>query len=250
MVRSTTTGFASAPRQYNTARMRRLKFSTLNVGNLLVAAGLGTLAMGFWLPYATAERMHRIEKRAEHSTLQILTCVAALEQLSWPDQAARASLLQAVNDGLGHTDPSSSIFLRERPIPADYPGPSWWIEDKHYLYLVTETPAACREAPETRIDGPGYDKDKVRRPDAAAVEQSLEIYGWPKTSFHGARTVYFSCTTADPAFHRNLAQRYIGVDSPPKPGDAVLHHGQPSIKAPVYYGFNDERWQLLMPKQQ
>ena len=63
--------------------MNRQKLSKLNLGNLLVVVGLGCLGFGFWLPYATADRVFRIESRAS----QVAECLSDLvcqdETIDW-----------------------------------------------------------------------------------------------------------------------------------------------------------------------
>ena len=138
-----------------------------------------------------------------------------------------------------------------RETPNRLSGAAWWFEGKHYLYMLTATPAQHLGVDNQHIKRPGAkDKDKVPQPPpkdgpeaSARQPRSLEIYAWPKDTLQGAMTVFFYCTNSKGAFQRNLAERYIGPRAFPDPGDGYPHHRSPS--ASIYYGYDDERWQLL-----
>lgn len=237
--------------------MRGQKLSTLNVGNLLLILGLGALGASFWLPYGTAERVHRIEKRASRFAAKMLEVIATRPEISWQDASAEQTFAATINEWLNLKDPSSSIYLKSRQTPARLRGTAWWLEGKHYLYMVTTTPVAYLGLDDQDIERPGP-KDKPpsgdqppgkdpltaqKKPATETRPRPIEVYAWPKDSVQGAMSVFFYGTTTTGAFQRNLSKRYMGASAFPKAGDAFPHHQ--SANARIYYGYDDERWQLL-----
>lgn len=241
--------------------MGRQKLKTPNLGNLLVILGIGTLVVGFWMPYGTAERVHRIESRAEKFAGCILEVVGERTELPWQDVLAEASFVEKVNEALGLTDPAGSIFLESHKVPDQLKGAAWWLEGKHYFYMITATPLLYLDREDQQIDRPGP-KDKkpaadnqpgkdepapaavppARRPGTAAP-RPIEVYAWPKDSPHGAESVFFFCSTTGGAFHRNLSKRYSGTAASPKAGDGFFHHA--TSDPDIYYGWDDARWQRI-----
>jgi hypothetical protein len=230
---------------YNTPSMRGQKLSTLNVGNILLILGLGILGGSFWLPYATAARVHRIEERASRFAAKILGETVEKTALSWQDAKEQQKFIAKINKVLGLRGDASSIYLKSHPVPGKLQGKAWWLESKHYLYMLTSTPIAYLEPEDKVIERPGP-QDPPGKTEAPLTPSSdpepsrTEVYAWPKTAVSGPTTVFFYCPTGGGAFHRNLAERYLGSSSHPRPGDGFFHHAAPYGK--VYYGFDDQRW--------
>lgn len=237
--------------------MRGQKLSTLNVGNLLVILGLGALAASFWLPYGTADRVHRIETRASVFAAKMFEVISARQEAPWQDTAAAQAFAAEVNEQLDLKDPTGSLYLESRLAPDRLRGTAWWLEGKHYLYMVTSTPGGHLELDDQEIDRPGA-KDKppgADHPPARDLSttqkqatpktrsRAIEVYAWPKDEVKGATTVFYYRTSSGGAFQRNLSKRYLGPAAFPEPGDGYPHH--PTTDANIYYGYDDERWQFI-----
>lgn len=225
--------------------MRGQKLSTLNVGNILLILGLGILGGSFWLPYATASRVHRIEERASKFAATMLSATGKKTPQAWQDAKEQQKFVAKINKVLGLKGSASSIYLKALPVPDNMQGKAWWLESKHYLYMLTSTPIAYLDREDKVIERPGPQDppDKTEAPVTPSADTEparTEVYAWPKSSVNGPATVFFYCSSSGGAFHRNLAKRYLGRSSHPKPGDGFFHHKAPRDR--VYYGFDDQRW--------
>jgi hypothetical protein len=222
--------------------MRLPRFlSTLNLGNVLVCAGVGLLAFCFWIPYATAERVHRVETRADSVAATILA-VARERQPEFTDPDASARFVAAVNHARRLDDPDSSLYVHAEEVPAGLQGQCLCFRDKHYLFLVVRTPARFRpggreiESPAGK-EGPGA----VAPPPLPASAAPFEVYAWPGSEDGIAHAVFFHASDARSAFARNLGGRYGGLDKAPRPGDARIRD-LPSGAVNGYQGYDGERW--------
>ena len=236
--------------------MGRLSLSKVNVGNLLVLLGMGWLGFSFWLPYATADRVFRIENRTSRIAMQFTKAAAKMAEIDWKDEGVRDQILASVNKASGHTNPDSSLYLHAATPPSPLRGLCFLFEDKHYIYLLTNTPKKILGI-DAKIDKPGdgepgKEPPVVPPPTVTPLVSSpvplpedtkfpFETYAWPKELQAGARTVFFFPSDGRPAFTRNLTDRYVGMDRTPRPGD-----GRMDIESEKhendYRGHDDERW--------
>lgn len=217
--------------------MRRQKLSTLNVGNLLVVLGVGWLGFGFWLPYATADRVFRIESRAADVAAKLCTAAADRERLDWSNEAHRDDLLADVNAARGLDDPTSSLFLRAATAPKHLRRHCFCFQGKHYYYMVTHPPRRFLES-NKKIESPRKDKLPPEEP-PPPIDLPVEVYAWPRKLEGGGRTVFFFPSDASAAFTRNLENRDVGMRRAPHPGD-----GRVAVELPHgdYRGQDDQRW--------
>ena len=223
--------------------MKHQKRSKLNLGNLLVVVGLGWLAFGFWLPYATADRVFRIESRASQVAERFSELVCRDETIDWSDLSLRDSLLQTVNKISGHPDPASSLHLQVTDVPARFRDKVFLYQGKHYYYMLTNTPHSLldREQP---IKRPQDTTPRQRVVKPQEDRTPFEVYAWPRKGDVSCRTVFYFASDAKPAFHRNLDWRYLGSKSMPHPGDGHLDV-MPEVKQNDYRGEDGERWIYL-----
>ena len=222
--------------KYNTDRMKRKKLSTLNSGNILVLIGLGGLGFGVWLPYGTADRVYRIEKRVSLYVGEFVKALEQRESVDWSDDDARDEFLAEVNASSGLVDPESSLHLRVTPTPPHL-NQCFIFSGKHYYYLVANTPQKILGQEKT-IERPGSPPVKVNDP-SLAKSAPFEVYAWPKDLEQDGRTVFFAATDGSPAFNRNLDGIYVGLDRTPTPGAARIDKQD---YEDAYHGIDRQRW--------
>lgn len=222
--------------KYNTLGMQRKKLSTLNAGNILVLIGLGGLGFGVWLPYATADRVYRIEGRVSLYVGEFVGALQQRESFDWSDEEARDEFLGEVNEASGLQDPESSLHLRISPIPPHL-SQCFVFSSKHYLFLVANTPQKLLGQEKT-IERPGSPPVLVQDPEVS-TNAPFEVYAWPKDLEQDGRTVFFAATDALPAFNRNLDGIYFGFDRTPTPGAARVDKQDVEN---AYHGIDRQRW--------
>jgi hypothetical protein len=241
--------------QYNTARMSRLSLSQVNVGNLLVLLGVGWLGFSFWLPYATAGRVFRIENRTSAIAERFTNAAAQMIEIDWTNDDLRDQMLASVNAAGGSTNPKSSLHLKAAVPPRHLRGHSFLFEGKHYLYLVTNTPKKILgidpkiEKPDggTKDPAPTVPPTGVPVPGSTPiplpedVKYPFETYAWPREAQIGARTAFFFPSDGRAAFTRNLSDRYVGMNRTPRPGDGRIEVESEKHEND-YRGHDDERW--------
>ncbi|MCU0864676.1 MAG: hypothetical protein MUC36_12840 [Planctomycetes bacterium] len=183
--------------------------------------GLGLLFTTLYVPWLTAERTARVERRAEHLGSQLLRTVEELKlQLdaeSVPLVMARWLML-AERDGEFHADLET--------IDSGVPGALLTARNKHYMFQLAESPppAQFHAGP----DGmPAY-----------------EVVVWPRDGNGPGHAAYFLPSNAPRAYSRNLSADYLGFERAPAPGSC---HSTPNIGRQEqwhYRSVNDERWIL------
>lgn len=222
--------------------MRLPRFlSTLNLGNLLVAVGVGLLAFCFWIPYGTAERVHRVETRADSVASTILR-VAQEHEPDFTDATAGARFVAAVNRARGLDDPQSSLYVHAEAPPPGLQGQCLCFRDKHYLFLIAKTPRRYRDGAREIASPAGKDGPGIAVPPPPPISDApFECYAWPGSPDGIAHAVFFRASDARPAFARNLGGRYGGLDKPPRPGEGRLRD-VPAGAGNGYQGYDGERW--------
>lgn len=215
---------------------------TLNLGNLCVVLGVGLLCFGFYLPYATGGRVHRIEERAIRVARTLLDLARKNPALQLTDSDARRGLVAELNAALDLEDPGSSLYIHlEDGIPARQQD-SICLRTKHYLFCLTRTPARYLEG-YNEIVSPGRDEQgkPVQKTNKSALPaRPFEVYAWPWGKHDGVQAVFFFHATERPSYHRNLSSIYLGKDKPPRPGVAFENNAGQDLVS--YRGHDNERW--------
>lgn len=194
------------------------RWRAINPANLYVAIGLLLLFGSLWVPWLTALRTARVERRADELA-ELLLEVA--EPFAPPlEPATREYLLArllvlATCRGVLVTD------LEEVDPPS--PGASWTLQNKHYLFSLQPSP------PEPNLL---VGRDTV---------PAFEVVAWPREQIGPGHCAFFHPDGAPRAFTRNLGADYHGLQQAPKPG--ASHRLARSIDHPATYrGADDERW--------
>ncbi len=192
----------------------------LHATNVLLVFGFAALGGSLVLPHLTAERVARIEGRADEIVTFLSEIAAKVGVVDGtPGTAAAEALLQEARHAgadLGHP----STWLLE-PLPAAAGHDRLGFVCKHYLFLVARTPPPLGSPIDTPLP-----------------ERSLEVWGWPRSEDGGGRSV-FQVRGGATWYCRNLNGRYVGEERVPTPG-----MGQPR-KADAdgwYWGLDGERW--------
>jgi hypothetical protein len=193
----------------------------LNLGNILVALGLVGLGLSFFAPSWSAERVARVESRAERTSELLLDAL----------RAGGAALL---------ADPTGLLAdLRERCLAAGLPGSDLpeleqlgagqqpVFGNRHYLFRAVPR-ASPAEDPE-------------------AAPGPLEVYGWPRTLLPPGRTTFYFPIDGPPAFTRNLSAGFEGLRRMPAPGAGLPAGSELPQQAGAeprrpYRSRSDERW--------
>lgn len=188
-----------------------------NTANVLVVLGVLLLGVTFWVPYATASRVARIEGWAEGIARALLTAASDRSDLVLDAPAAADAVRQSLPSNYAHR-------LHTMPPLSDPPGMRF--RGKHYLYLVTRTPLPSGEA------DPG---------------QPLEVYAWPRSYLAAGRTTFFVPEDAPAAYSHNLAARYRDDEVVPAAGAGRPEHADDDLTSP-WRGRDGERWLPLPVK--
>lgn len=185
---------------------------------------LGTTMLGvtLWVPWFTAERTARIERRADDIAAHLL---AACRDHDGPLDAAGVMITYGrfvrlcLRDGVHLAD----LEVREPTLP----GTLLLLENKHYAFHLAESPLPANE-----IAG----RDTIR---------SLEVMAWPLSRTGPGHCAFFHPEDAPRAYSRNLTKSYAGFGkNRPEPGRSHRRpHGMHEVTS-YYRSFDDERWIL------
>ncbi|MCR9247036.1 MAG: hypothetical protein NXI31_18540 [bacterium] len=183
-------------------------------------AGLVLIALSLWAPYATARRTTRVEQRADGIARLLLEAIHDWPFALTPDDAlvALARFHQhAACERIYVTD----LEIVEPPLP----GTLLVLQNKHYVFHLAESPPDRRETP-----SPG-------------ALPNYEVMAWPRNATGPAHSVYFHPDNALPAYTRNLAQGYRGLEPKHRPKPGCAHRRQALWEwTTSYYGQDDGRW--------
>ncbi|MHC4513753.1 MAG: hypothetical protein ACYS5W_08640 [Planctomycetota bacterium] len=217
---------------------------TWNIGNVLVVVGVVALGLSFWLPRATAARMHRVEEQAELYARRLCEEAQAMPRLDFENPQAQGKLLERIGGDR----------LKLEDTPGQLSGKAFLFSSKHYYFMVTRTPQDQHgaETPPAVVPdlepAPGIGWRWPWR--FAETEKPLpfEVYAWPATLIGPGVAVFFHPSDAEPAFCRNLDHTYHGLRRHPLPGK-----GRKQFEGRIrrgmlkwYRGFDDARW--LLPR--
>jgi hypothetical protein len=187
-----------------------------NLGNVLVGLGLLGLGVTLSMPGWSADRVARIESRAE----QACRILAALTAAQTPDDAGDpAALLDAFRarcKEAGQPESDLPELVSEEPLV---------FGSRHYLFRIS-----LRELP----DAP------------PPVGATPEVFGWPRTLLPPGRSAFCFPLDGPPVFTRNLSAGYEGLDRGPRAGAALARGATtPQTDGEPYRATNDERWLFL-----
>lgn len=198
----------------------------LNLGRLLVWAGIAGLLVSFWIPWAVAQRTARTEDRADRLSLMLLEIAAPMQPLQAADAATLATLLARAQ----LLASSRGVFAEdlERIDEPPPPGVLATFANKHYLFQLAFSPP-----PHAR-----------QQPTATSLPLPLELMAWPREPNGPAHAAFFCSEIAEPAFSRNLQQDYVGRDHRPAPGSGYPRDEVRAGQGLAYRDAVDERWLL------
>ncbi|MDA0373537.1 MAG: hypothetical protein O2865_07105 [Planctomycetota bacterium] len=187
-----------------------------NLGNALVGLGLVGLGVTLSMPGWSADRVARVESRAEQACRVLATMVADSQRTLPIAPPAFTDEFQAQCRAAGQPESDLPELIAEDPLT---------FGSRHYLFRVV-----ARELP-TRAEG---------------ESAPLEVFAWPRTVLPPGRTTFCFPLDGDPVFTRNLAAGYEGLERGPRPGAALARgEEQPRRDGVPYRASNDERWLFL-----
>lgn len=187
-----------------------------NLGNALVGLGLIGLGVTLSMPGWSADRVARVESRAEEACRILATLVAESQGTSQLAQAALSDEFRNRCRAVGQPDSDLPELVAEDPVT---------FGSRHYLFRVV-----ARDLPTKAEEG----------------EAPLEVFAWPRTLLPPGRTAFCFPLDGDAVFTRNLAAGYEGLERAPRAG-AALARGEnaPRRDGVPYRASNDERWLFL-----
>ncbi len=199
-----------------------------NLANVLIVVGLVGLAATFFEPHLSARRVARVESRALEVAQALSSVAVEFQPLDLTSPADRALLLESLRSRC------SSLGQPTSDLP-ELVGDDRWptFGNKHYLFRVVRAPV-----PATRPDDWNPD-----------TPQPLEVYAWPRSLLPPGRSAFYFPESGPPAYTRNLAADYNGIDHAPPPGAGQPATGEePAPDGGSYRSRDqDERW-LLLPR--
>lgn len=189
-----------------------------NLGNALVGIGLIGLAVTLSMPGWSAERVARIETRAEQSCRVLAAMLAEGGATLATDAQELADEFSRRCRAAGQPESDLPELVSAEPLT---------FGSRHYLFR-----AAPRIAPT----------------DVPETEAPVEVFGWPRTLLPPGRTTFCFPLDGQPVFTRNLSAGFEGLERGPRPG-AALARGEdaPRTDGQPYRAANDERWLFLSP---
>ena len=200
-------------------KWRQSRFA--NPATWYLIAGFALLVISLWVPWATAERTARIERRADDIAALLIEAANA-----FPDDldAADARVVFARFLRLAARD--RIIVSDLEPIEPPLPGTLLLLQNKHYAFHLAVSPPP---------------QDEVVGPDTMSAR---EVMAWPLTATGPAHCAFFHPDDGPRAFTRNLNAGYADLgDKRPLPGRS---HPVPRVReiASYYRSADDERWIL------
>lgn len=198
------------------------RFGAYNPANWYLLLGLLLLATSLWVPWLTAQRTTRIEKRAEH-VCELMN--EAVRRLSDPFDPA---LLEHVLARLHALASARGVLLGDlEVVEPPLPDLLLLLRNKHYLFGLAES----RPEPNLAV---GRDTAPAR-----------EITAWPASEIGPGHCAFFHPEDAPRAYTRNLTANYHGTAAWPTPGSSHRSaRGGGGDHPRSYRGSDDERWQV------
>lgn len=198
---------------------QRLRSGALNPANWYLTLGLGLLGASLWLPWWTAQRTARIERRADQICQLLLE--AASDLLVPIDDTTVEFVFARLQAGTEAEGVQVADLERQEPLP----GALLTLRNKHFLFGLFP----AEPEPNQRI--------------GAGSVPALEVYAWPASRLGPGHSAFFAAEDAPRAFTRNLARDYHGAKVAP-----ARSSGQRPVRGQdlggSYRGLDDERWLL------
>ena len=202
---------------------RRSRWS--NPGAWFTGLGLVLLASTIWVPFQSAERTARVERRADQIAALLLEATKrgghAGPRAGW--EPATVEIVLGYFHALAQRDGAfvNDLEVLDQPLPDSL----LTLQNKHYAFQIAVSPPDPRETPS---------------PDA---EPAYEVTAWPLSAVGPGRSVFFYPENAPRAYTRNLAKGYSGLgDRRITPGRGHRRPAQTLELRASYRGLDDERW--------
>jgi hypothetical protein len=185
------------------------------------AIGFGLLFLTVYVPWLTAERTARVERRAERIAALLAEVVADIDrQLEADDVPIALARLYLAAERTGEF--TADLERVEPPLP----GTLLTLRNKHYAFHLAASPPPA-QYPIGRDTIPAY-----------------EVLAWPLTRHGPGHAAFFVPDNAPRAYTRNLGASFAGMDQPPPPGSCHAVPGLGREAQASYRSANDERWIL------
>lgn len=201
-----------------TTEWRRSRWA--NPAGWYTTIGLLLLAFSLWIPWLSASRTARIERRANGLAEALLDASSGFDlPLDEADLLSIQARFLALADSRGeHT----KDLERVEPPPE---GTLLCLTNKHYAFQLAESPPDVTQQP--------------GRHTMAAVE----VIAWPRSAIGPGHCAFFYPENAARAYTRNLRAKYSGFgEKRPKPGAPHRRPGLGSRRSSHYPGQDSERW--------
>lgn len=198
---------------------RRSRFG--NPAAWLTALGCGLLGLSLAIPWLSASRTTRVERRADGVASALLE---ACDGFTPPLDNADVDIVLA---RFYRTAVCRGVRVNEietiEPTPE---GTILCLKNKHYAFQLSESPL-----------------DATARASKGTVPQ-IEVLAWPLSTVGPGHCVFFYPEGSSRAYSRNLRRSYAGLDGDdrPLPGAAHRRPGLGSRLRSQYPGNDNERW--------
>jgi hypothetical protein len=191
-----------------------------NPGAWFTALGLVLLASTVWVPFQSAERTARVERRADQIADLLLEATSRASGV-WDRDTTEIVLAYfhalALRDGAFVND------LEE--LHQALPNSLLTLQNKHYAFQIAVSPPDPKETA------------------SADAEPAYEVTAWPLSAVGPGHSVFFYPENAPRAYTRNLAKSYSGLDDRRiTPGRGHRRPAQTLELRSSYRGLDDERW--------
>ena len=187
------------------------------------ALGVALLGFSLYVPWLTASRTARVERRAEQLAQALLDASSGFEQpLDETDLSGLAGRFYAVAESRGLY--TRDLTRLDRPPE----GALLCFLNKHYAFQLSESPPGASQRA------------------GAATAPAFEVTAWPESGVGPGHCAFFYPENAARAYTRNLRANYAGTgNTRPMPGRAHRAIGQSGQRAASYTGNDNERWVLF-----
>ena len=183
------------------------------------------LASTVWVPFQSAERTARVERRADQIAALLLEATARASGVpvrgGW--DAATVEIVLAFFHALALRDNAfvNDLEVVDPPLPDSL----LTLQNKHYVFQIAVSPPDPKETP------------------SADAEPACEVTAWPLSTVGPGHSVFFYPENAPRAYTRNLAKGYTGLgDRRITPGRGHRRPAQTLELRNSYRGLDDERW--------
>jgi len=196
-----------------------------NPGAWLTALGLVLLASTIWVPFQSAERTARVERRADQIAALLLEATSRASDANVGERwdPATAEIVLAYFHALAMRD---GAFVNDLEVlDQAMPDSLLTLQNKHYAFQIAVSPPDPKDTP------------------SADAEPAYEVTAWPLSAVGPGRSVFFYPENAPRAYTRNLAKGYTGLDDRRiTPGRGHRRLAQTLELRISYRGLDDERW--------